>query len=261
MNNNKKVGGYVYFPDKIVDAYSSIRDVKLFVYIVIKTMNSGLEEKNIIIPRRIIKLMGRKPRSGNGNINNIVIDAINEIIRDYSTTNLEIDNVGEVFFINKLYIPDGESFSKINYSMVNKIFNSDNPILSSTAPKMTAFNMLGYIISKTYNRIGNLTSGGSAKVFRTSYEELSYYLDLNKSTIEKYIHKLLDLDLIDNNLNSPVYYATLGDNWVRGKTIYVIKNSGWEDELEQGIKQYKYALEKLGNKVVIKKDKASDKTK
>jgi hypothetical protein len=251
----KKNNRFNNFPNEIADGSRDLTSLDVFVYFTIKSMNSSIDNKDIAVPKQMLRILGRKPRSGDGNINNELLSSINTIIKKYSNSDIELKNIGDVGFIDRLTIPDGEEFSKLRYDSFDKIMNADKSILYNSAIKLRALNVFSHIVSNTFIRGTDIHVGGTAEACRDTYKELSFKFNINKATVSKYIHKLYALDVLASNLGDPIYYAKKNedDRWNRAKTVYVVKKDGWEEELSQGVKQYRYALEKFGYKTIVRK--------
>jgi hypothetical protein len=252
---NTKNNKFNIFPNEMADGSRNLTSVDAFVYFIISSNYGSIDNKNIVAPKQILDELGRKPRSGDGNINNEIITSANTVIERYSSSNVKIKNIGDVKFINKLTIPDGEGFSRLRHDAFHKIMNADKSILYNSAIKLRALNIFLHIVSNIFERGTDIHVGGTAETCRDTYKELSFKFNINKATVSKYVHKLYALDVLASNLGDPIYYAKKNedDRWNRAKTVYVVKKDGWEEELSQGVKQYRYSLEKFGYKTIVRK--------
>ena len=113
-------------------------------------------------------------------------------------------------------------------------------------------NLYCYIISKIIRRndgVDNINiTGGNAEVFWCSQEEICNNLDITKPTLNTYLKKLEELDLIycDN-----IGYIKKDGCIATPHNVY----AETRDELKEGLKQSKYYWESQGWKVTKNKIK------
>lgn len=218
----------------------------------------------------IIISYGYVPKTGKGKINEQIINII-KFLNDkqlITELNVNVDEIKYNTFVKCKYsginqkkddntnIYKNNSFALLQYDWINTIINNTDKL---DVAKLITY--LAYIVSRIYNNPkGTDTNrdGGSVSICYPSFDKITKDINVNDNTIEKYNSWLMKNKIIKYK-NTGNYYLNSDKNKtvLQGVNIYTIYDINADDNLKQGIEQYK----KLYTNRTYISDKAKTKTK
>lgn len=193
---------------------------------------SGLNEK-----RRVDKNSGRMKR---------IIDSMQNLIRDGT---LCIDRESIRDYKSNVVI-DAEWFPNPNPSSYVTLEDSEYMrLLENNSGSMTMYDLFVYLYIK--GRLWFRSTGESlrAQCARVSQQEIADIMNMSRSSVTRIIaHLANDLDMIAYKTMSAYSIKTNsgGSQPYKPKSVYVLKQDGWEEELTQGVAEYTSFLQENG---------------
>ena len=255
--NNKEffslIPNFVLIPTKedkntIYKIVNNDKVLLIFDYLYMRTDRIGTTLFSI---GDIIETYGLTQRKGRDGVNNQIRDILRALIElKYIKllNEINIETVNKNTFVKcKLNINYKNNFFILKNSELKTILNIDN-----TYDKIKLLKLYCIIKARVYTRKGgnngiNIHNTDKTGICYPSYKKIQSEIDISEGTINKYIQKLKELNLIDY-ANAGVCYHKVSKIKKETPNIYVLytKDKLHEDELYASIKYYKRSMIEKG---------------
>ena len=130
-------------------------------------------------------------------------------------------------------------------------------IIERNPSSMTMYDLSVFLYIKSKMWFRSRPEDFKAECAKVSQEEISKIMEIDRARVSRTVsHLANDLEVISYQNISPSTICTdQNDSWlIKPKSVYVLRHSGWKEELAQGVAEYTDFLQEL----VFKKKEGKD---